>query len=98
MAAYDLRLTGYGLLLTAYGLLAAARWRGVDTLEHARHVARAAFEERHALLHPLGLWLTEQAVIEELILVHGPVLHVVAVAQTVEFAVVVEEVRFLAQP
>ena len=67
-------------------------------LNSGAHVARALLEERHALVHPLRPRLAEQVVVEELVHVDGPVLHVVAVAQAVRLAVVVEHVGLLAEP
>src|SRR6187397_256632 len=76
------------------------RRRRIDRalLEQRADGAGALIKERHALVHPLRLRLAEQEVIEELVHVHGPVLHVVAIAQAVRFAVVAEEIRFLVQP
>src|SRR6185436_11103580 len=66
-------------------------------LEEAAHVAHALLQERHALVHPLRTRLAEEVVIEELVHVDGPVLHVVAVAEAVRFTVVREHVGFLAE-
>src|SRR5262245_40739006 len=76
-----------------------SRWCGrCLRLEHIRDVTPSLLQERHALLHPVRLRLPEQEVIEELVLVDGPVLLVVAVAQAVRLAVVDEHVGFLPEP
>src|SRR4051794_15373727 len=71
--------------------------RGPLFLEERRDVALAAIEVRHALVHPLRARLAEQVVIEELVHVDGPVLHVVAVAEAVLLTVEGEHVGLLAE-
>src|SRR4030042_2478547 len=56
-----------------------------------RHVALAALEVGHALLHPLRPRLPQQEGVAELVLVDGPVLLVLALAEAVFLGVVVED-------
>src|SRR5438128_959621 len=64
-------------------VLLRGRDRRAFFLEQRPDVAFAAILVRDALVHPLGTRFSEEVVIEELVHVDSPVLHVVAIAEAV---------------